>query len=246
MKFTKKLALRAGIVAAAMLAGTGPAQAQPNPVLYLTGLEYYSAGGKNWVRHRYDVFNKDQYPAAMFAAGAGAAALRDQHQFVALLGRLLRFDGQAPLRLLRARKPGQPRQDLVRDRGGHGPAQLRLHRDPRSPDQQEVQVEPGRDDAVIILPMRSMGRGTTRRVVEGYWRGLCRLPLHHASHGPPPHLTMGEDQWALAPPPRRCHLVSLTASRPQRSRARRQRPLPQGPGAVPRGVGQARARRASS
>ena len=66
MKFTKTLALRMGIVAAAMLAGTGPALAQPNPVLYLTGLEYYSAGGKNWVRHRYDVFNKDQYPAAMF------------------------------------------------------------------------------------------------------------------------------------------------------------------------------------
>ena len=46
-------------------AGRGRA---PNPVLYLTGLEYYTAGGKNWVRHRYDVFNKDQYPAAMFAA----------------------------------------------------------------------------------------------------------------------------------------------------------------------------------
>lgn len=71
MKFTKTLALRVGIVAAAMLAGTGPAQAQPNPVLYLTGLEYYSAGGKNWVRHRYDVFNKDQYPAAMFAPAPG-------------------------------------------------------------------------------------------------------------------------------------------------------------------------------
>ncbi len=67
MKFTRTLALRIGIVAAAMLAGTGPALAQPNPILYLTGLEYYSAGGKNWVRHRYDVFNKDQYPAAMFA-----------------------------------------------------------------------------------------------------------------------------------------------------------------------------------
>lgn len=68
MKLTRKLALRIGIVAAAMIAGTGPARAQPNPVLYITGLEYYSAGGKNWVRHRYDVFNKDQYPAAMFAA----------------------------------------------------------------------------------------------------------------------------------------------------------------------------------
>ena len=39
MKFTRTLALRAGSVAAALLAGTGPARAQPNPVLYLTGLE---------------------------------------------------------------------------------------------------------------------------------------------------------------------------------------------------------------
>lgn len=46
-----------------------PAQAAPpNPILYMTGSEYYSAGGRNWVRHRYDVFNKDQYPADMFAA----------------------------------------------------------------------------------------------------------------------------------------------------------------------------------
>jgi hypothetical protein len=68
MKLTGALALRVAIAAAAMLADSGPARAQPNPVLYLTGLEYYSAGGKNWVRHRYDVMNKDQYPAAMFAA----------------------------------------------------------------------------------------------------------------------------------------------------------------------------------
>jgi hypothetical protein len=72
MKFTKSLMVRAAIVAAAMIGGAGPAQAAPpNPILYLTGLEYYTAGGKNWVRHRYDVFNKDQYPAAMFAAAPG-------------------------------------------------------------------------------------------------------------------------------------------------------------------------------
>jgi hypothetical protein len=72
MRFTRSLALRAGVVAAAMAAGAGPARAAPpNPVLYLTGLEYYSANGKNWVRHRYDVMNKDQYPAAMFAAAPG-------------------------------------------------------------------------------------------------------------------------------------------------------------------------------
>ena len=40
----------------------------PSPVLRLTGTEAYSAGGKNWVRHRYDVINKDKYPAALFAA----------------------------------------------------------------------------------------------------------------------------------------------------------------------------------
>jgi hypothetical protein len=40
----------------------------PKPVLYLTSTEFYSAGGKNWIRHRYDVFNKASYPAAMFAA----------------------------------------------------------------------------------------------------------------------------------------------------------------------------------
>jgi hypothetical protein len=47
-----------------------PTRAQdrpPNPILYMTGDEYYSAGGKNWVRHRYDVMNKEFYPAAMFA-----------------------------------------------------------------------------------------------------------------------------------------------------------------------------------
>jgi len=54
-----------------LLALSGPGAAQsgpPNPILYLTGLEYYQAGGKNWVRHRYDVFNKDAFPAEMFAA----------------------------------------------------------------------------------------------------------------------------------------------------------------------------------
>ncbi len=40
----------------------------PNPVLYLTSQEYYTANGKNWVRYTYDVLNKDEYPAAMFAA----------------------------------------------------------------------------------------------------------------------------------------------------------------------------------
>ena len=66
MNMIRKLTLAAA--AAAGLLGAGAAQAIPNPILYLTGQEYYSANGKNWVRYQYDVFNKDQYPAAMFAA----------------------------------------------------------------------------------------------------------------------------------------------------------------------------------
>ena len=49
--------------------GAAPALAvPPDPVLYLTGMESYSAGGKNWIRYKYDVLNKDQYSADMFAA----------------------------------------------------------------------------------------------------------------------------------------------------------------------------------
>ena len=51
-------------VAATPASGVPP----PNPILYLLGQEPYSAGGKNWIRCRYDVFNKASYPAEMFAA----------------------------------------------------------------------------------------------------------------------------------------------------------------------------------
>jgi hypothetical protein len=40
----------------------------PNPVLYFTGQELYSTGGKQWIRYRYDVLNRDSYPADLFAA----------------------------------------------------------------------------------------------------------------------------------------------------------------------------------
>ena len=42
--------------------------ALPNPILYLTSTESYSTGGKNFIRYRYDVLNKDAYPDAMFAS----------------------------------------------------------------------------------------------------------------------------------------------------------------------------------
>lgn len=60
--------LRAVVWALLALTASPSLAASPNPVLYLTGTEHYSAGGKNWVRYRYDVLNKDQYPAAMFAS----------------------------------------------------------------------------------------------------------------------------------------------------------------------------------
>jgi hypothetical protein len=44
------------------------APALPNPVLYLTGFEPFQAGGKAFIRYKYDVFNKDAYPADFFAA----------------------------------------------------------------------------------------------------------------------------------------------------------------------------------
>jgi len=50
---------------------TAPTQANlppPKPVLYLMAMEAFSAGGKNWIRLRYDVLNKADYPADMFAA----------------------------------------------------------------------------------------------------------------------------------------------------------------------------------
>ena len=40
----------------------------PNPVLYLMFTAPYTANGKNWIRYRYDVANKADYPAEMFAA----------------------------------------------------------------------------------------------------------------------------------------------------------------------------------
>lgn len=40
----------------------------PNPVLTFTGSEAYSVRGNDFVRYRFDVTNKDQYPAEMFAA----------------------------------------------------------------------------------------------------------------------------------------------------------------------------------
>lgn len=55
----------------AALAGSAATHAQtalPNPILYLTTAEPYTASGTDFIRYRFDVFNKDAYPAEMFAA----------------------------------------------------------------------------------------------------------------------------------------------------------------------------------
>ena len=39
----------------------------PNPVLYMTGSEFYTTGGKNYIRYQYDVLNKADFPVALFA-----------------------------------------------------------------------------------------------------------------------------------------------------------------------------------
>ncbi|HEY0005240.1 MAG TPA: hypothetical protein VGB17_10570 [Pyrinomonadaceae bacterium] len=39
----------------------------PVPVVVFTGAEYYSANGKQWVRYKYEVDNREAYPDALFA-----------------------------------------------------------------------------------------------------------------------------------------------------------------------------------
>ena len=58
------------LLIALMLATQGVVFARPlpNPVLYFKGTEAFQQGGKQFIRYEYDVFNKDQYPAEMFAA----------------------------------------------------------------------------------------------------------------------------------------------------------------------------------
>ncbi|MEK6334291.1 MAG: hypothetical protein AABM67_05025 [Acidobacteriota bacterium] len=55
------------VVSAPPIPNSMPA-ALPNPILYMTDVEMYQANGKQFIRYRYDVLNKDAYPAAMFAA----------------------------------------------------------------------------------------------------------------------------------------------------------------------------------
>jgi hypothetical protein len=48
--------------------GVASAPPLPNPIIYFAGPETFQQNGKTFTRYHYDVFNKDQYPADMFAA----------------------------------------------------------------------------------------------------------------------------------------------------------------------------------
>lgn len=77
MRITRTITMLLASIMLVMLASDGTSRATPatpnaapvlpNPVLYLTGLEAYSTGGKDWIRYKYDVLNKMDYPAALFA-----------------------------------------------------------------------------------------------------------------------------------------------------------------------------------
>jgi hypothetical protein len=71
MKLTKTIAMLLASLMLALMATartSQPTAITPNPVLYMTSQEPFTREGKDYVRYRYDVLNKDAYPAEMFAA----------------------------------------------------------------------------------------------------------------------------------------------------------------------------------
>ena len=71
MRISKAFPLLLAILLFTMIGGSKTSHANPpvlpNPVLYLTSTELFSQGGKDYIRYKYDVINKDAYPDAMFA-----------------------------------------------------------------------------------------------------------------------------------------------------------------------------------
>jgi len=70
MRTSKTFTILFATLLLTMIVGSETSQANPpvlpNPVLYLTSTEFYSTGGKDFIRYRYDVLNKDAYPNSMF------------------------------------------------------------------------------------------------------------------------------------------------------------------------------------
>ena len=55
------------IVLATKSVATTPPPPLPNPVLYFLEQEVFLESGKEWIRYRYDVLNKADFPAELFA-----------------------------------------------------------------------------------------------------------------------------------------------------------------------------------
>ena len=71
MTLNRTRALILLVIVAGCFGATGRAASPPvlpNPVLYLVGTEAFQSNGKTFIRYKYDVFNKNDYPADMFAA----------------------------------------------------------------------------------------------------------------------------------------------------------------------------------
>lgn len=71
MPMSFKSLLKSFAVVGALLALTAVGRAQvalPNPIIYLTNTDFTQIRGKSLVRYHFDVFNKDRYPADLFAA----------------------------------------------------------------------------------------------------------------------------------------------------------------------------------
>lgn len=68
--FTRKKTIPFAVAFTFVLAIQGVAaapQSLPNPILAFLGQEYVEAGGKKTIRYRYEVANKERYPAELFA-----------------------------------------------------------------------------------------------------------------------------------------------------------------------------------
>ena len=74
-KFARKPLLVAVVFAVVLVTQSSSAAPPiPNPILFIVSQEFATVSGKQIVRYNYDVFNKDAYPAEMFAAAPSLPA----------------------------------------------------------------------------------------------------------------------------------------------------------------------------
>ena len=108
MKFTRKNCMLVVLTLILVFATQGVASAPvlPNPVLYLLGQEYFTTGGKKFVRYRFRCAQQGRLPRRSFRRISRPAAVRKQHTSGSHMGRFLRSERKAIAGLLRSRKIG--------------------------------------------------------------------------------------------------------------------------------------------